>query len=99
MEKALKPNKRSKCLDIYDKLWKFGGTFVTTNADKCFHEKFNNENILKWPKEFENEGIKKRRLYKIHGCISDRNSLVFTKDKYLEKYSGEDKAFHSFMKN
>jgi len=98
LREALEP-KHNRCSDIYDMLWKFGGAFITTNADKCFHKNFLPENILKWPKDFENEGIKKRRLYKIHGCISDPTSLVFTTKDYLATYSGKkDPAFHPFMK-
>lgn len=100
LKKALKPKPDSKsiCDDIYGRLWQFAGAFITTNADKCFHKNFLPENILKWPKDFENEGIKKRRLYKIHGCISDPTSLIFTTKDYLARYSGkEDPAFHPFM--
>jgi hypothetical protein len=96
LEKALKPNKNT-CADVYDKLWKFGGAFITTNADKCFHESFLPENILRWPEKFESEGIKRRRLYHIHGCIDDRGSLIFTKNRYLERYSRKVKAFGTFM--
>ena len=86
LEKALKPNNENRCTDIYDRLWKFGGAFVTTNADECFHRNFLRENILMWPKKFESEGIKRRRLYHIHGCIKERDSLVFKKNEYLERY-------------
>jgi hypothetical protein len=98
LKKALKPNKRNNCADIYDRLWKFGGAFITTNADGCFHNNFLPENILVEPKEFESEGVKRRRLYHIHGYIEKERSLVFLKNKYLERYSGEDKDFRTFMK-
>ncbi len=98
LRKALKPNRRNNCIDIYNRLWRFGGAFVTTNADRCFHNNFLPENILVEPEEFESEGIKRRRLYHIHGCISKKRSLVFRKNEYLERYSGENKAFRTFMK-
>jgi len=95
LEKALEPNYKKGCEDIYDRLWKFGGAFITTNADKCFHKNFFPENILVRPEIFESEGIKRRRLYHIHGFIEDPESLVFTKDRYLERYSS--KSFGAFM--
>ena len=70
LEKALRPNKKNSCADIYDRLWKFGGAFVTTNADGCFHKNFLPENILVEPKEFGSEGIKRRRLY--HTALSKK---------------------------
>lgn len=97
LEKALEPNYRKGCKDIYDRLWKFGGAFITTNADRCFHDNFLPENILVRPEIFESEGIKKRRLYHIHGFMEDRTSLVFTKNRYLERYSRKDRAFGAFM--
>ena len=97
LKKALRPSKRNNCIDIYDRLWKFGGAFITTNADRCFHNNFLPENILVEPKQFESEGIKRRRLYHIHGYIGEKRSLVFRKNEYLERYSGEDKAFRAFM--
>lgn len=96
-KKALKPNKSNNCSDIYDRLWKFGGSFITTNADKCFHKNFIRENILRLPEEFEAEEIKRRRLYHIHGCVDSLKSLVFTKNRYLERYSRKDKAFGVFI--
>jgi hypothetical protein len=97
LTKALKPNDKNSCADIYDRIWKFGGAFITTNADGCFHKNFVPENILVEPKEFENEGIRRRRLYHIHGFIEKRKSLVFKRNEYLERYSGKDNAFQSFM--
>ncbi len=97
LEKALQPNNENSCADIYDRLWKFGSAFITTNADECFHKNFLPENILRWPEKFETEGIKRRRLYHIHGCVDDKESLVFTKNRYLERYSRQVKAFGTFM--
>ncbi|MEN6386207.1 MAG: SIR2 family protein [Phycisphaerales bacterium] len=97
LKKALEPNEENNCSDIYDRLWKFGGVFITTNADKCFHKNFISENILRLPEEFETEGIKRRRLYHIHGCIDNIKTLVFTKNRYLERYSKNDTAFCAFI--
>ena len=97
LKKALKPNKKNNCSDIYDRLWKFGGAFITTNADICFHNNFISENILRWPEEFKAEGIKRRRLYHIHGCVDSPKSLVFTKNRYLVRYSRKDKPFSEFI--
>lgn len=97
LEKALKPSDNVRCADVYDRLWSFGGAFVTTNADKCFHKNFLPENILVRPEKFESEGIKPRRLYHIHGYIEERDTLVFRMDEYIKKYSGESTDFYKFM--
>jgi hypothetical protein len=95
--KALRPKKKDNFPDIYSRLWGFGGAFITTNADQCFHSNFLNENIFIEPKQFEREGIRRRRLYHIHGCIKKPTSLVFRKSEYLERYSAENRAFRTFI--
>jgi hypothetical protein len=40
---------------------------------------------------FDSKNIDNHRLYKIHGCVSDEESLIFTKNKYIEAYASQVK--------
>ncbi|MDD3266839.1 MAG: SIR2 family protein [Burkholderiales bacterium] len=68
--------------------------FITTNADKHINNFFDYNNIHY--KNMHSGPIKKDTLYKIHGCISDINSMVFTTDEYLRQYMIETNNTSAF---
>ena len=72
---------------IYKDLKNIGSTFITTNADRFIDKLLDGANI--YINKFGTEKIddSNHKLYKIHGCISDEDSLVFTKDKYMFTYT------------
>lgn len=81
-----KVSKDNPDLEIYKDLFSFNGLFVTTNADRHIDQLFMKDNIVKDLKEFYPDNVSIDKLYKIHGCITDEKSLVFTVDKYIEQY-------------
>lgn len=80
---------------IYRDLQDLGDVFITTNADRFIDKLFNENNVIYENKKFNANSINNDKLYKIHGCISDEESLVFTKNKYIEKYAYKD--FNKFI--
>ncbi len=98
MRYALNHFKASKAIKpkIYTDLLNLGGVFITTNADIWIDKHFIQSNIQS--KDFSSETIiHKSYLYKIHGCISEKKSLIFEVDKYLELYNCESE-FTGFLK-
>jgi len=98
MQKSLNDGKVSKDnsdLEIYKNLFSFNGLFVTTNADRHIDQLFIKDNIVKDLKDFYPDNASKDKLYKIHGCITDKESLVFTVDRYIEQYL--NKNFSDFL--
>lgn len=94
LEKALQPNSDLlKAQNIYDELWGLRGLFITTNADPIFDEKFKPEQIVY--ERFDSSKIGRNKLYHIHGLISHPESLVFTVQKYIERY--RDPPFINFL--
>lgn len=90
-KKASKPK-------IYKDLINLGGVFVTTNADIWINKYFHQDTIIYKDKDFTSSTIiNKQHLYKIHGCISDKKSLVFEVDEYLQRYSCHSE-FTEFLK-
>ncbi|SEH70617.1 SIR2 family protein [Bathymodiolus azoricus thioautotrophic gill symbiont] len=89
-------------LTIYRDLKELANTFITTNADRYINKLMDNNNITinvfslnNIKNVFSLSNIKNDNLYKIHGCISDEQSLVFTKEKYIKRYT--DKRFDEFI--
>lgn len=80
---------------IYRDLKKIGNTFITTNADRFIDKVLATKDI--YTKNFNANNIGSNKLYKIHGCISDESSLVFTTEKYIETYSNSD--FNNFLES
>jgi hypothetical protein len=88
--KALKGKKKLlNNNNIYDQLASIKAVFITTNADIHFDETkyFREERILHKKEDFELLSIEPRKLYHIHGRQEDPDSLVFTVDKYIERYN------------
>ena len=90
MKKSLKADEdKIKDYDIYKELVKLRALFITTNFDEYFDKKFISERIAYLPEEF----VKKpdwNKLYKIHGTISNKKSLVCTVPQYLKQYNNPD---------
>jgi hypothetical protein len=80
-------------LTIYRDLKELANIFITTNADRYINKLMDSNNIT--INDFSFNNIKNDNLYKIHGCISDEQSLVFTKEKYITRYT--DKRFNNFI--
>lgn len=92
--KALKNTKENQ--GIYQHIYNMGGIFVTTNADRHINQFFDTNNIRIYPNEFDNVDMR-NKLYKIHGCISKKESLVFTASQYFKQYN--DTSFINFLNN
>lgn len=58
--------------------------FITTNADRHIDNFFDRDKI--YYRKMPQGQLSINTLYKIHGCISDINSMVFTTDEYLKQY-------------
>lgn len=99
MKKSLKDNEvdalneNDDKFKIYKDIKRLGNIFITTNADRYIDKFFNPNNIC--IQDFKSNDIKKHNLYKIHGCISNKCSLVFTTKKYIKRYVDED--FNKFI--
>jgi len=98
-DEALKKNpKRCKFFEsqrIYDELAHLNAMFITTNADRHFDDFFMKERVY-WEKEaFIKSNLETRKLFHIHGSQNSRKSLVFTVDRYIERY--QDEAFRKFL--
>ena len=82
--------------NIYDQLANIKAVFITTNADQHFDRKyFIEERILYKEVHFDSRSIEPRKLYHIHGRQQDRESLVFTVDRYIKRYNSE--KFQQFL--
>ncbi len=81
-------------LQIYKNLFSLNAIFITTNADRHIDQVFASENIK--VKDFgAATELDNNHLYKIHGSITDKESLVFTVDGYLNRYTNE--GFGNFL--
>ena len=96
---SLKPKLKSK-RDIYALLFQLRSLFVTTNCDGLMEEKIGKPRCTTECLQEKLTEAKPRYLFYIHGRYVDKNkldkdSLVFTSDKYIEKYS--DPKFLDFL--
>jgi hypothetical protein len=92
-------NKLAKSDDkfqIYKDLKNMGNTFITTNADRFIDKLLDVSNIIFRGVDLRGNNIGNDKLYKIHGCVSDTDSLVFTKNKYMSTYTNPE--FTGFIK-
>lgn len=98
--KAFKINKKTR--NIYEIIRGFNCKFVTTNCDGLLEKALTARNYtLKCTKDNFN-CAKPPHVFYLHGRYveknaSDKKSLVFTVDSYLEKYSDDD--FLNFLRN
>lgn len=96
MEKSLKDNEAVPMPNIYDDIYRLHGLFVTTNVDRHFHGKFHLPNIVYKVEELRKDNIDRLKLYHLHGCISERATVVFTLRSYFKRYR-ETPSFREFM--
>lgn len=81
---------------IYKDLKNMGNAFITTNADRFIDKLLDVSNIIFRGVDLRQGNIGNDKLYKIHGCVSDARSLVFTKNKYMSTYTNPE--FTDFIK-
>lgn len=92
MRDALKGNNSKK--EIFSDIRKLRSLIVTTNADKLLDGYFVPERIIY--NSFGNElSLDKNKLYKIHGTIDEKESLIFTLPQYFRTY--QDPNFNKFL--
>ncbi len=80
---------------LYQNLKNIGNAFITTNADRYFDQFFHPDNIVK---NFKNDTLNtpnRGKLYKIHGCVSNEDSLVFSMNEYIDTYNSPN--FNKFI--
>jgi hypothetical protein len=85
-----------KSRNIYDELKGLRGLFITTNADGHFDGKFSRSRIVYKKEDLNPSNIDRTKLYHIHGSILDRDSLIFTVRRYIQRYNGPQ--FRDFLK-
>lgn len=68
--------------------------YLTTNIDQNFDSAFKGS-IYFDEKDFTPDNIFLDKLYKIHGSIEQRNSIIFTVPQYLERY--RNPSFSAFL--
>lgn len=86
--------------NIYSDIIELKGVCITTNADNALNKYFENgKNIKCMDIDFDADDINPLYLYQIHGRVEKRNSLIFTVDQYIKKYSNSDenKNFIKFL--
>lgn len=89
-------------LRLYKNLKNLGNIFLTTNADRYFDKFFHESNVIKGIGDnldnlYMNDVSERHKLYKIHGCVSTKRSLVFSMEAYIAKYSNP--RFNEFIRN
>lgn len=96
------PIKEGSTEGVYRHLKNIFSYFITTNADRHI-DNFFKENII-YKNDFSTKlfegNLAKDHLYKIHGCISDPESMVFTTDQYLKAYqvnNGSNATLGTFL--
>ncbi|MBI4679854.1 MAG: SIR2 family protein [Nitrospirae bacterium] len=94
LEKALKHRSKIKSPNIYDDIFRFGGPFITTNADIHFDRLFRSD-VYYMLSDFIQDNIASRTLFHIHGSITNKKSLVFRVSDYFERYN--NKVFQEFL--
>jgi glycosyltransferase involved in cell wall biosynthesis len=82
--------------NIYAELKDFRAIFVTTNADKYLSEQFREKQVKYEPPDFLPNEIDTENIYHIHGSQKKMEKIIFTVDKYIERYN--DKQFSEFIK-
>ena len=87
LEKALTgdPKKLGE-QNIYREIVKLNGVFITTNADDHLTRFFSSDRVAITPSGFALDLVEPMKVYHVHGSTRDRDSLVFTVNRYLRRY-------------
>lgn len=72
--------------NIYNELSRIPALYITTNIDEYFDDYFTDDRIVYEEADFNQKNIYKDKLYKIHGTIKNRETIIFTVPQYLNKY-------------
>ena len=94
--KKLIPIEPKGC-NMYKHLYELFSYFITTNADTHIDDAFTKVVI----EDFDNydpSNLNQKVLYKIHGCITKPESMIFTSDKYIREY-GQEGTIGKFLKS
>jgi hypothetical protein len=75
--------------NLYEELSDIPAIFITTNIDTHFDSAFK-DGIVYEEADFNPKNVFRGKLYKIHGTIGDRNSIIFTVPQYLTRYRKKD---------
>ncbi len=81
--------------NIYAELKNFRAVFVTTNADKYLSEQFRKKQVKYVLSDFNANEISRDNIYHIHGHQNDKDKIIFTVDKYIQRY--RDEGFSKFI--
>lgn len=96
INESLKANPDTlKNRNIYAELKDFRAIFITTNADEYLSQQFRKKLVKYKLSDFKADEIDTEKIYHIHGSHLDRDSIIFTVDKYIERYN--DKQFSEFI--
>ncbi|MBP7791528.1 MAG: SIR2 family protein [Candidatus Goldbacteria bacterium] len=87
--------KKETDTEIYKEIERLRGTILTTNADEFVDRLYLPCRRLSYPVQFKDLTIDRTKLYKLHGTISLRDSMVFKVDEYLARYNDSD--FKQFL--
>ena len=82
--------------NIYAELKDFRAIFITTNADEYLSNQFREKQVKYKLQDFIANEIDTEKIYHIHGSQKDMDSIIFTIDKYIERYN--NKQFSEFIK-
>lgn len=80
--------------NIYDELRDLDAIYITTNVDNHFDNKFDKKNVFN-DEEIIPSNIRKGTLFHIHGSLEKQESMVFTVQKYIQRYNNKD--FTNFL--
>jgi len=81
-------------LSIYKDLYSLNGLFITTNADRHIDQVYSSDNIV--IDRFDTSTpLDNNHLYKVHGSVTDPDSLIFTVEGYLKRYT--DAEYGKFL--
>lgn len=96
IEESLKPEPSLQgSHNLYVELSGIPAIFITSNIDTHFDSAFK-DGIVYNEADFSPKNIFRGKLYKIHGTIEEKNSIIFTVTQYLNRYRKKD--FTDFLK-
>jgi hypothetical protein len=75
--------------NLYKELSGIPAIYITSNIDTNFDAAFK-DGIVFDEAEFNPKNIFRGKLYKIHGTIEEKNSIIFTVPQYLKRYRQKD---------
>jgi hypothetical protein len=81
--------------NLYNELSGIPAIYITTNIDTHFDSAFKDGIVYK-EDDFNPKNIFRGKLYKIHGTIEDKDSIIFTVPQYLNRYRKKD--FTDFLR-